>query len=150
MVSAGAWRADEPWRQGGGVDRAADGGSGDFPTTCRLIAHDDGRRAQDRTGGPAHLAARGGEIHRPGDYGQQHGRATGGGSMQEVRRDGERVVVEVTLDELRLITGAVNEALNGPYAIPVDDWEALVGQPPERADALLDSLSTILERQRPR
>jgi hypothetical protein len=66
--------------------------------------------------------------------------------MQEVRREGDEVVLSMSLDELRLLTGALNEARNGPYAIPEDEWGGLVGQPPERASALLGQLLTILER----
>jgi hypothetical protein len=66
--------------------------------------------------------------------------------MEEIRRDGEHVVVSLSLDELRLIGATMNEALNGGYAIPGDIWEELIGQPPEKADALLDALLAAVER----
>jgi hypothetical protein len=66
--------------------------------------------------------------------------------MEEVRRNGEQVVVSASREELRLLVGVLNEAVNGGYAIPLDEWEGLVGQPPDEAGALLDALVTILER----
>ena len=66
--------------------------------------------------------------------------------MQEVRRDGDNLTVSVTMDELRLLIGALNESLNGGYAFPADEWGALVGQPPERGDELLHALLEIAER----
>ena len=66
--------------------------------------------------------------------------------MQELRRESGQVVISASLDELRLLLGATNEALNGPYAIPDEDWTELVGQPPERALELLEQLAAILEQ----
>ncbi len=66
--------------------------------------------------------------------------------MEEVRRDGDEVQVRVSTLELRALLGALNEALNGAYAIPEDEWEPLVGQPAAAAEELADSLMTILER----
>ncbi len=65
--------------------------------------------------------------------------------MEEVRREGEQVVVSLSLDELRLIGATMNEALNGGYAIPEDVLEALIGQPADRAESLLDSVLTVVE-----
>ena len=66
--------------------------------------------------------------------------------MQELSRDSEQVVISASLDELRLLLGALNEALNGPYAIPDDEWTALLGQPPERASELIRQLIALLEQ----
>lgn len=66
--------------------------------------------------------------------------------MEEIRREGEQVVVSLSLDELRLIGATMNEALNGGYAIPGDIWEELIGQPAANADALLDALLAAVER----
>ena len=66
--------------------------------------------------------------------------------MEEVQRDGDQVQVRVSTRELRTLLGALNEALNGGYAIPEDEWEPLVGQPAAAAEALVESLLTILER----
>jgi hypothetical protein len=65
--------------------------------------------------------------------------------MEEIRREGDQVVVSLSLDELRLIGATLNESLNGGYAIPGDIWEELVGQPTEKADALLDALVALVE-----
>jgi hypothetical protein len=65
--------------------------------------------------------------------------------MKEIQREGEQVVVSLSLDELRLIGAMMNEALNGGYAIPGDIWPELVGQPAERAEALLDALLAVAE-----
>jgi hypothetical protein len=65
--------------------------------------------------------------------------------MEEIRREGEQVVVSLSLDELRLIGATMNEALNGGYAIPGDIWEELVGQPVERAESLVDALLAVVE-----
>ena len=66
--------------------------------------------------------------------------------MKEIRRGAGQVVISASLDELRLILGALNEALNGPYAIPDDEWIELIDQPPERANELIEQLTTLLER----
>ena len=66
--------------------------------------------------------------------------------MEELERTGDEITVRASPDELRLILGAVNESLNGPYAIPADEWGGLVGQPPERGERLIDALMQILER----
>jgi hypothetical protein len=66
--------------------------------------------------------------------------------MQEQERTSDQILVSVSLDELRLLLGIVNEALNGPYAIPADEWIDLVGQSPERVAALLGQIGTIVER----
>jgi hypothetical protein len=65
--------------------------------------------------------------------------------MKEIRREGEQVVVSMSLDELRLIGATMNEALNGGYAIPGDIWTELVGQSVERAEALLDAVLAVVE-----
>jgi hypothetical protein len=65
--------------------------------------------------------------------------------MEEIRREGEQVVVRLSLEELRLLGATMNEALNGGYAIPGDIWEELIGQPAESADRLLDSLLAVVE-----
>jgi hypothetical protein len=65
--------------------------------------------------------------------------------MEEIRREGDRVVVSLSLDELRLIGATMNEALNGGYAIPGDIWEELVGQPVERAEVLVDAVLAVVE-----
>ncbi|HEY3773598.1 MAG TPA: hypothetical protein VGL69_11430 [Solirubrobacteraceae bacterium] len=65
--------------------------------------------------------------------------------MEEVRREGEQVVVSLALDELRLIGATMNEALNGGYAIPGDIWLELIGQPAERAESLLEALLAVVE-----
>lgn len=56
----------------------------------------------------------------------------------------DRIVVSASPDELRLMLAAVNEMLNGPYAIPDYDWDNLVGQPQARASELADELYRIL------
>jgi hypothetical protein len=66
--------------------------------------------------------------------------------MQEQERKSDQILVSVSLDELRLLLGTMNEALNGPYAIPADEWIDLVGQPPERVAALLGQIGAIVER----
>jgi hypothetical protein len=66
--------------------------------------------------------------------------------VEEIERQDDQVTVSASTEELRLLVGALNEALNGGYAIPADEWLDLVGQPPERASALLAALGTILER----
>ena len=66
--------------------------------------------------------------------------------MQELSRDSERIVVSASRDELRLLLGALNEAFNGPYAIPDDEWTELIDQPPERASALIRELTALLGR----
>ncbi|HTU32089.1 MAG TPA: hypothetical protein VMF07_22050 [Solirubrobacteraceae bacterium] len=65
--------------------------------------------------------------------------------MEEVRREGEQVVVSLSLDELRLIGATINEALNGGYAIPGDIWPELLGHSTQDAEALLDGLLGIVE-----
>jgi hypothetical protein len=65
--------------------------------------------------------------------------------MEEIRRDGDQVVVSLSLDEVRLIGATMNEALNGGYAIPGDIWEELVGQPLEKAESLIDGLLSLVE-----
>ena len=65
--------------------------------------------------------------------------------MEEIGRDGDQLRVRVSTAELRTLLGALNEALNGAYAIPEDEWEPLVGGPPEVAERLVESLLTILE-----
>jgi hypothetical protein len=64
--------------------------------------------------------------------------------MEEIRRDGDQVVVSLSLDEVRLIGATMNEALNGGYAIPGDIWEELVGQPLEKAESLIDGLLSLV------
>jgi hypothetical protein len=64
--------------------------------------------------------------------------------MDEIRREGDQVVVSLSLDEVRLIGATLNEALNGGYAIPGDVWEQLVGQPLEQAESLLDALLAVV------
>ena len=64
--------------------------------------------------------------------------------MEEIRREGEQVVVSLSLDELRLMLGTLNESINGPYAMPADEWGPLVGQPIERAEMLMDAISDLL------
>lgn len=59
-----------------------------------------------------------------------------------------RIVVSASPDELRLMLAALNEMLNGPFAIPDADWDNLVGQPPARASALADELYEILAADR--
>ena len=65
--------------------------------------------------------------------------------MREIERDGDEVTVRATVVELRLIVGALNESLNGAYALPEDEWEPLVGAPPERAASVLRSLVAMFE-----
>ena len=65
--------------------------------------------------------------------------------MEKIRRDGEQVEVRASVDEVRLLVGTLNEALNGGYAFPPAEWEVLVGQPPERAEELLARLLELLE-----
>lgn len=67
-------------------------------------------------------------------------------AMREIGRDGDEVQLSVSTRELRTVLGALNEALNGAYAIPEDEWAGLVGTSPEAADVLIRSLVEILER----
>jgi hypothetical protein len=66
--------------------------------------------------------------------------------MHEQERTSDQILVSVSAEELRLLLGTLNEALNGPYAIPSDEWIDLVGQPPERVASLLGQIGAILER----
>ena len=66
--------------------------------------------------------------------------------MRELSRDGDQVVASVSLEEVRLLIGTLNEALNGAYAIPDDEWPDLVGQSPHAAARMLDALAGIVER----
>lgn len=60
-----------------------------------------------------------------------------------------RIVVSASPDELRLMLAALNEMLNGPYAIPDYDWDSLVGQTQARASELADALYGILTAAAP-
>lgn len=64
--------------------------------------------------------------------------------MEEIRRDGDEVVIAVARSELSALAAIVLEALDGGYAIPSDVWEDLVGVPRSEARALLDALTALL------
>ncbi|MBV9819058.1 MAG: hypothetical protein JOZ07_12010 [Solirubrobacterales bacterium] len=66
--------------------------------------------------------------------------------MRELSRESEEVTIVASLQELRLLLGTLNEALNGAFAIPDEDWDDLIGQPTGRASELADRLAEILER----
>lgn len=66
--------------------------------------------------------------------------------MKEIRRGAGQVIISASPDELRLLLGALNEALNGPYAIPDDEWIEPIDQPAPRAHELMEQLTTLLER----
>jgi hypothetical protein len=65
--------------------------------------------------------------------------------MEEIRREGEQVVMSLSLDELRLIGATMNEALNGGYAIPGDIWEELIGASRAEVRNTLDRILTVLD-----
>ena len=50
-----------------------------------------------------------------------------GGKTVNATKEGEEIVVRATTEEMRLLGATLNEALDGAYAIPSDEWEELVG-----------------------
>lgn len=47
--------------------------------------------------------------------------------MQIRGRESGQIIVSASPDEFRLVLASLNEVLNGPYAVPDDDWSDLIG-----------------------
>jgi hypothetical protein len=66
--------------------------------------------------------------------------------MRVIEQSGEATAVELTTDELR-ISNAINEICNGPDAIEDDGFDTRIGASRQEAEALLDGLRCVSQRQ---
>ena len=60
--------------------------------------------------------------------------------MRVVSKDLGAVTLELTRDELRIVSNAINEICNGPDAIEGDEFDTRVGASLSEAEALLGDL----------
>ena len=65
--------------------------------------------------------------------------------MNDTQRINEKLLSK---EELALINNALNEILNGAYAIDREEFQTLTGSTPEEAEKLLEKIHILLESER--
>jgi hypothetical protein len=63
--------------------------------------------------------------------------------MEVIKRSGDSATVELSQDELRALTGALNEICNGPSAISEWEFQTRVAVTRGEAEQLLHALSDL-------
>jgi hypothetical protein len=62
------------------------------------------------------------------------------GQLTTTKASNDSLVVQLTRDEAKLLRGALNNILGGPYAIPEWEFHTLLGFRTDEARVLLDAL----------